>query len=36
MNPPKMAELDLTPKGGFTTIIMVVLEGILTDRGRSR
>jgi AcrR family transcriptional regulator len=36
MNPPKMAELDLTPKVGFTTIITVVLEGILTDKGRSR
>ena len=36
MNPPKMAELDLTPKVGFTTIITVVLEGLLTDKGRSR
>jgi AcrR family transcriptional regulator len=36
MNPPKMAELGLTPKIGFLTIITVVLEGVLTDRGRSR
>jgi AcrR family transcriptional regulator len=36
MNPPKMAELDLTPKTGFLTIIAVVLEGVLTDKGRSR
>jgi AcrR family transcriptional regulator len=36
MNPPKMAELGLTPKTGFLTIITVVLEGVLTERGRSR
>jgi AcrR family transcriptional regulator len=36
MNPPKMAELGLTPKSGFLTILAVVLEGVLTDKGRSR
>jgi AcrR family transcriptional regulator len=36
MNPPKMAELGLTPKTGFLTIITVVLEGVLTEKGRSR
>ena len=36
MNPPKMAELGLTPKTGYLTIITVVLEGVLTDKGRSR
>ena len=36
MNPPKMAELSLTPKSGFLTILAVVLEGVLTDKGRSR
>jgi len=36
MNPPKMAELGLTPKSGFLTIITVVLEGVLTEKGRSR
>jgi AcrR family transcriptional regulator len=36
MNPPKMAELGLTPKTGFLTIITVVLEGVLTGKGRSR
>jgi AcrR family transcriptional regulator len=36
MNPPKMAELGLTPKTGFLTIITVVLEGVLTERGRLR
>ncbi len=36
MNPPKMAELGLTPKSGFLTIITVVLEGVLTEKGRLR
>jgi AcrR family transcriptional regulator len=36
MNPPKMAELGLTPKSGFLTIITVFLEGVLTGKGRSR
>ena len=36
MNPPKMAELGLTPKSGFLTIITVVLEGVLAEKGRSR
>jgi hypothetical protein len=36
MNPPKMAELGLTPKTGFLTIITVVLEGVLAEKGRSR
>ena len=36
MNPPKMAELGLTPKMGFLTIITVVLEGVLAEKGRSR
>jgi AcrR family transcriptional regulator len=35
MNPPKMAELGLTPKAGFMAIITVVLEGVITDKGRS-
>jgi AcrR family transcriptional regulator len=34
MNPPKMAELGLTPKSGFLTIITVVLDGVLTKKGR--
>ena len=34
MNPPKMAELGLTPKTGFLTIITVVLEGVLAEKGR--
>jgi AcrR family transcriptional regulator len=36
INPPKMAELGLTPKAGFSLIITVILEGVLTDKGRAR
>jgi AcrR family transcriptional regulator len=36
MNPAKMAELELTPKAGFVSITTVILQGILTDKGRSR
>jgi AcrR family transcriptional regulator len=34
LNPSKMAELNLTPKIGFTAIITVVLQGALTNAGR--
>ena len=36
MNPPKMAELGLTPKSGFLAIITVVLDGVLMEKGRLR
>jgi AcrR family transcriptional regulator len=36
MNPPKMAELHLTPRSGYTTIITVILEGVLTRLRRPR
>jgi AcrR family transcriptional regulator len=36
MNPPKMEELSLTPKSGFSAIIRVVLEGLITEKARSR
>ena len=36
MNPPKLAELGLTPKTGFAAIISVILEGVLTDTGRAK
>jgi AcrR family transcriptional regulator len=36
MNPPKMEELGLTPTSGFSAIIRVVLEGLKTDKARSR
>ena len=34
MNPPKMEELGLMPKEGFSGIIKIVLEGALTEKGR--
>lgn len=34
MNPPKMAELALTPKTGYAAIMKVVLEGVMTEAGR--
>jgi AcrR family transcriptional regulator len=34
INPPKMAELGLTPKSGFLAIITIVLEGVLIEKGR--
>jgi hypothetical protein len=34
MNPPKMAELGLTPETGFSAILTVFLEGVITGRGR--
>jgi AcrR family transcriptional regulator len=36
MNPPKMEELALTPKRGFSAIIKVVLEGLMTEQARTR
>jgi AcrR family transcriptional regulator len=36
MNPPKLAELGLAPKDGYLNIITVVLEGVLTGKGRPR
>lgn len=34
LNPSKMAELGLTPKTGFSTIITVILEGVIAETGR--
>ncbi len=34
MNPPKIEELGLTPKSGFTAIVKVVLEGALARKGK--
>jgi AcrR family transcriptional regulator len=34
MNPPKMEELGMMPKEGFSGILKIVLEGALTTRGR--
>ena len=36
LNPGKMTELGLTPKTGFSAIITVILEGVLTQTGRPR
>jgi AcrR family transcriptional regulator len=36
LNPAKMTELGLTPKTGFTAIITVILEGVLTQTRRPR
>lgn len=35
MNPHKLEELGLTPKGGFTAIMRIVLEGLTTEKVRS-
>ena len=36
MNPARMAELALTPSVGYSTIINVVFEGVLTEKGRKK
>lgn len=36
MTPPKMDELGLTPKTGFTSIITVILEGVITEKERTK
>src|SRR5215510_14416951 len=36
VNPPRLAELGLSPKSGFTAIVSVILEGALTPEGRRR
>jgi AcrR family transcriptional regulator len=34
MNPARLAELGLTPRAGFTAILTVFLEGVITRQGR--
>ena len=34
LNPPKMEELGMMPKEGFSGIVKIVLEGALTGKGR--
>jgi AcrR family transcriptional regulator len=36
MNPAKMVELGLTPTAGYSAITTVILEGVLTGKGRSK
>lgn len=36
VNPPRLAELGLTPKAAFAAIVSVILEGVLTAKGRTQ
>jgi hypothetical protein len=36
MNPQKISELGLTPQTGYTAILSIVLEGVITGRGRTK
>ncbi len=36
MNPAKMEALGLSPKTGYSSIISVILEGVLTAKGRAK
>jgi AcrR family transcriptional regulator len=36
MTPARMADLGLSPRSGYSTIINVVFEGVLTEKGRKR
>jgi len=36
MNPPRMAELGLTPSSGYSAILSVILHGAISDEGRAR
>jgi TetR/AcrR family transcriptional regulator, cholesterol catabolism regulator len=36
VNPAKVEELGLTPKSAFSAVLKVVLEGVLTSKGRTR
>jgi AcrR family transcriptional regulator len=36
INPPRLADLGLSPKSALTTIISVILEGVLTPEGRTK
>ncbi len=35
MNPEKLTDLNMSPKAGFSGIITVILEGIITETGRA-
>jgi AcrR family transcriptional regulator len=35
MNPPKLAKLGLGPKSGFSAMITVIFQGMLTEGGRA-
>jgi AcrR family transcriptional regulator len=35
VNPTKLAELELTLRGGFSAVISVILSGVLTSKGKA-
>jgi hypothetical protein len=36
MNPAKIEALGVTPRAGYVAIISVILEGVLTAKGRGK
>jgi AcrR family transcriptional regulator len=36
VNPPRLAELELSVKSGITAILSVILQGVLTPEGRTK
>jgi len=36
MNPPKIEQLGLAPQTGYGAIISVILDGVMTEKGRSK
>jgi hypothetical protein len=36
VNPAKLGELGLTPRDGYLSVVTVMLEGLLTEKGRSK
>lgn len=34
INPPKLAELGLTPKTAFAAVIKVILHGVVVTKGK--
>ena len=36
MNPTKMDELGLQPKTGYSAIVRVLLDGVITKKGRAK
>jgi hypothetical protein len=36
MNPAKIEKLRLEPKTGYGAIVSVILDGVMTEKGRSK
>lgn len=36
VNPQRLLELELTPKAAFSAIITIMLEGVMTEKGRQQ